>query len=343
MEVKKLNINDEKECQKWEDFVLANGYIFQSYKWAKIIKDSYNFEPIFLYLEDEQKRIVSLIPFFHVKLAPFINELVSIPHFEAGGIINQEFHKYFLEYIRKNFRINNLKIFQFKEEIGNYPKNDINAQFLVDIPETIEGVFKFLRKGFKRSVKNLIEKTDIEILKGNSKEFIDCLYRFNVVKSKELGVPHHSYNFLRSLVENFKDNCIIFIAQKGNEQMGASFIVFYGDIAYHIYHFIPEKFLKLRIGLLLYTYVFKESFERGMKIFSFGRSPKGSGVYKFKMQMKATPYPLYIYNFVIKNGDIEAEKIKILSEKYSWVAKLWSKLPVPITNYLSPKLRKWVY
>ncbi len=343
MKIKKLNIYNNQEMEKWEDFVLKNGYIFQSYKWAHIIKDSYNFEPLFLYLENDNQEIVSLLPLFHVKLFPVIDELVSIPHFEAGGIINPQYHNYFLDYIKNNFKFKNLKIFQFKENIGDYPKNDINAQFIIDIPDTMEEVYRYLRKGFKRSAKNLIEKTDIEIIKGNSEEYVDMLYKFNVIKSKELGTPHHKYEFLKLLIENFRENCLVFVAKKEKEYLGASFIIFYNGIAYHIYHFVPFEYLKLRVGLILYAHVFIESFKREMKQFSYGRSPKGSGVYKFKTEMKATPYPLYIYNFNLKNGEMIPEQIKILSEKYSWVADIWSKLPFPITNFLSPKLRKWVY
>ena len=342
MKIKQLTLNNLEECEKWENFVFANGYLYQSYKWAEIFKKSYNIDYIYLYLESNEK-IISALPLFHVKL-PFIkNELVSSPHLEAGGLINVEYYKYFLDYIYKNQKIKNLKIYQFKDSIENFPKNELNSLFMVDMPPSYDMLLKYLKKGFKRSVKNLLSNSEIEIEKGNNEKLIYLLYYFNVLKSKEFGIPHHPYIFFKNLVETFKNNCEIFVAKKNSQPIGASFIIYYNKIGYHIFHFIPEKFLKLKTGLILYAYLFKESFYRGMEKFSFGRSPKGSGVYKFKMQMKATPYPLYIYNFTFKEGKIRAEKIQAVNEKFSWGTVIWRKLPKSLTDFMSPKLRKWVY
>jgi len=339
--VKKLDIYNEDECTKWESFVLSNGYLYHSYKWSHILKKSYNFEPLYLYLDDNGE-IVSVFPLIFVNF-PFVkNELVSVPHVEAGGIVNEKYFEYFFKYLQNNFKNKNILIYQFKNEIGDFPKNEVNSLFMLEMPKSEDELFKYLRKGFKRSAKNLLTNTDVEVIKGNSETFVNLLYKFNVIKSKEFGVPHHSFDFFTNLVESFNDNALIFVAKKDGNPIGASFIIFYNKIGYHIYHFVPDKFLKMKVGLILYCHIFSESLRRGMKIFSFGRSPKGSGVYKFKMQMKATPYPLYIYNFSIKDK-LYAEKIKIISEKYSWAAEIWKKLPDGFTNYISPLLRKWVY
>jgi hypothetical protein len=342
MKIKKLDIRDKEECNRWEDFVLNNGYIYQSVKWCSVFKNSYNIESLYLYLENNGE-IISALPMFHIKFLPFLNELVSIPHVEAGGFVNPEYYEYFIDYIKRNYAVRNLKIYQFKDEIGEFPKNDVNSLFMLDVPDNLDDVYRVIRKGIKRSIKNLLDKSGVEVVKGNSDEFVKILYDFNVVKSKEFGTPHHSYKFLKLLVENFSENCNIYVAQKDGVNIGASFIIYYGNIGYHIYHFIPSEFLKLKAGAIIYFHLFKDCCEKGIKTFSFGRSPKGSGVYKFKMQMHAIPYPLYIYNFLFKGNNVDAKEIKIISEKYSWVADVWSKLPKPVTDYFSPKLRKWVY
>ncbi len=342
MQIKKLDLNNPEECEKWESFVYKNGYIYQSIKWCKILENSYNFDSIYLYLEDNGE-IISLLPLFHVKLLPFKNELVSIPHVESGGFINTEYYEPFLEYIKNNYRVKNIKIYQFKNGIGDYAKNDTNSLFMMNVPDTVDDVYTVIKRGIKRSIKNILENSGVEITKGNSEEFIKTLYDFNVIKHKEFGVPHHSYKFFSALVRSFNDSCDVFVAKKDGRKIGASFIIYYGDVGYHMYHFIPHEFLKIKAGAVLYFHLFKECCERGLKKFSFGRSPKGSGVYKFKMQMHATPYPLYIYDFLLKDDKFEAEKIKILSERFSWAAKIWSKMPMPLTNCISSKLRKWIY
>ncbi len=339
--IKLLDISNKKECEKWEEFVLNNGYMYQSVRWIYALK-SYKFQPYYLYFEKNGK-IDSVLPLFHVKFFPFLNELVSIPHCEAGGFINPQYYELFFDYIAKNFNVKNVKIYQFNSEIDDFPKNDLNKIFLLNLPETIDGIYKLFKKRFKRSIENILKKTDVNVYSGNDDNFIKILYDLNVVKNKEFGTPHHSFNFISSFVKAFGSKSKIFVAKKNNIPIGASFIIHFGKIVYHIFHFIPKKYLKEKVGLILFFYMFQYCLEKNIKIFSLGRSPENSGTFKFKKETGAEIYPLNLYNFKIKNSKLVAEKPKILQEKYQWAADIWSKLPSPITNFLSPIIRKWVY
>jgi len=90
---------------------------------------------------------------------------------------------------------------------------------------------------------------------------------------------------------------------------------------------------------LLYWEAIRWGCDSQFVTFDFGRSTKGEGTYKFKMQWGSVEEPLHWQRFsaTVQNGTVQTEK-----DKYAWVASLWSHLPVPVTKIIGPWIRKQV-
>ena len=92
--------------------------------------------------------------------------------------------------------------------------------------------------------------------------------------------------------------------------------------------------------MLLYWETLKASCLEGFKFFDFGRSSRNSGTYKFKRQWGAEEQQLYWYTIPLNK-----KKIKNINNKESSrtiLTSMWSKLPLNITCWLGPKIRKYV-
>jgi hypothetical protein len=78
------------------------------------------------------------------------------------------------------------------------------------------------------------------------------------------------------------------------------------------------------------------SAEQGYRVFDFGRSKKGTGAYDFKRHWGFEPTPLaYQYHLVAQRAIPEANP---LNPKLALPVAIWKHLPLPVSQWLGPKL-----
>ena len=342
MRVKRLNPKDSAEIQRWEDFVLKNGYMWHSSRWIDIIKNSYGFEDIYLYVEDSGGNIVSVLPLFHVKAPFFKDELISLPHVEAAGIVNVDYFDRYEKFLIGNVKFKQLKIYQFNEKIKDYPYNNIHSVFILDLPDSEKELVSIFKKKEKASFKKIFNgelNIDTRCNENNIHRFL----RLMKLKMKEFGTPWHRDVFFYNLFNVFKEGIKLAICSYEGIDVGAGVVLVYGDVMYELYLTVPNKFRKTRAGSTLEYYFTKKAIDLKLERYSFGRSPKGSGPYNHKKGFGAEEYPLNIYSFNFDEGKLKPRIKAFVGQKYGWASKIVKMVPVPVLNLFSGSVRKWVY
>lgn len=99
-----------------------------------------------------------------------------------------------------------------------------------------------------------------------------------------------------------------------------------------------REFFNLYPNNILYWESMRYALTHEFHKFDFGRSSVGSGTYKFKIRWGATPKPLYWEFKLIK--DRERSLPTTYKHKLNFATSLWKRLPVGLTRWLGPKLRK---
>ena len=87
---------------------------------------------------------------------------------------------------------------------------------------------------------------------------------------------------------------------------------------------------------LLFWELIKYSCENGFLCFDFGRSIANDGTYLFKEGWGAKPMQLYYQYYTKKEKIIDTSKS---NPKRQFIAKIWKRLPLPVSNILGPRLR----
>ena len=343
MKVKRLNPNDDKQSQRWEEFVLKNGYLWHSAKWINVVHKTYGFEPVYLYIEDKKNNIQSTLPMFFVKIPPFKNELVSLAHVEVSGIINTAYFHLYDDYLINRFSFKNLKIYQFEERIGNYPFDDSNDIFILDLPQDDKGIQKILKKGKRRKFNKIINE-DIELNFGRSDENIEIFLRILKHRMREFGTPFHKDEYYYNFFQTFGDNAVLIMGKLNNTYIGATVGIVFKGTMYAMYQVYLPKYKNTKIGLTLEYALMSSALNRfKCKQYSLGRSQKETGSYFYKDSLKAKKYPMYIYNFKNKNGKLKPIKARFVKDRFHWATGIIKKTPMPILNLFSGNIRKWVY
>jgi FemAB-related protein (PEP-CTERM system-associated) len=84
----------------------------------------------------------------------------------------------------------------------------------------------------------------------------------------------------------------------------------------------------------MYWEVMRRAFERGYRVFDFGRSKVGTGSYAFKCNWGFKPTPL-TYQFRLAPGRSVPE-LNPLNPKLALFVAAWKRLPLPMATGLGP-------
>ena len=92
------------------------------------------------------------------------------------------------------------------------------------------------------------------------------------------------------------------------------------------------------VNHVMYWELMHYSAEQGYRLFDFGRSKAGTGPFSFKKNFGFEPQPMpYDYYLVASSA---VPDLNPLNPKYRLMINVWSKLPLPVANFVGPFLAR---
>jgi len=88
----------------------------------------------------------------------------------------------------------------------------------------------------------------------------------------------------------------------------------------------------------MYWEVMRRACERGLRVFDYGRSKRGTGSFDFKKNWGFEPQPLH-YEYRLVRGK-RVPELNPLNPKYRLLIKLWQLLPLALANRIGPHIVK---
>lgn len=217
------------------------------------------------------------------------------------------------------------------------------VRMLMDFPENSDA----LMKGFKSKLRSQIRKAEKNGLTssiGNDTAHLEHFYQVFARNMRDLGSPVHSKAWFEALVVSYGENLIIANVFSNNQIIGAGIVLFCGDKACIPWASTNSDYNHLAPNMLLYWTLLAFSNDNGCKQFDFGRSTLGEGTYKFKKQWGAKPQ-LLIWDQYNQSGVLQ-QSSTVSSPQQSKIRHLvettWKKLPVKLTVFIGPKIRKYI-
>jgi hypothetical protein len=343
MIIKSLNFSNKNEVCRWDDFVRGNGQLYHDYRWAGILHSVYSFEPVYLYGEEDGE-IVSALPLFLVKKPFGGKEIVSVPHVEAGGLINTGLLSLYLDYLYDHVRPATIKIMQFMEPLGALPANTSDVIIMKDLPLLTDGIIDSVSSATKRNeIRRALEKP-YELLIGNDSKLLLDFYSLYLDKMRAFGTPPHSLGFFRAIKEAFGDAFIIIaVKDSTGTVVGAMPCVGFSHVLNSLYLAVSSANLRNLAGYYIEYHLMEYAITNGYSSLILGRSENSGSNYDYKVGLGAKPFPLYRYRFDLISGGYICVMESTAKDKFRFQAHVWAKLPPLITDHLGPLIRKWVY
>lgn len=330
----------EQYRQAWSEYVAQSdsATVAHQIEWREIMQIGLGHQPRYL-LGLEGQKLTGLLPLFLVRTWWGKKYLVSLPWIDYGGIIADS-QAIAVELLRAATDLAEQEKAEFVElrsvASDNLGLDERTDKVTFRLP--LETDHDNLWKGFEAKLRNQIRKADKSglITEFTSREGLDDFYRVFSRNMRDLGTPVWGRRFFEEILARLSDRAFLILVRKESRVIAGGLVLKFKRSLYVPSASAYRNSLKFCPNHALYWQVIKKGCEDGMTAFDFGRSSRDSNTYRFKKQWVPRPTQLTWQYYLHRCH--EMPKINADNPKYRLIINLWRRLPLPVANWLGPKV-----
>ena len=330
---------DSVTACRWDDFVYTcpEATFFHRSSWQQIIRNVFRHSTYFLFAE-KGGEICGVLPLAHVKSRFFGNALVAMPFAVYGGVAASDSVvasalEAEAQTLASRLRVDHLEFRNVSQRHADWPTQDLYVTFRKEIrPEVEENMLgsprkqgAMVRKGIKNGLLSTVDR--------NTDRFF-ALYADNVHRH---GTPALPKRYFDTLLQVFGDDCEILTVTDSDGRLLSSVLSFYfRDEVLPYYAGDDESARHLAANDFKYWELMRRSCERGIRVFDYGRSKRGTGSFAFKKNWGFEPQSLHYEYCLYKRDSIPQNNPA--NAKYRLFIEAWRRMPIGLANWLGPHI-----
>jgi FemAB-related protein (PEP-CTERM system-associated) len=327
----------EHDAARWDDFVhtCADATFFHLAGWRTIMQRVFGHRTHYL-LAERGGEIEGVLPLAEVRSRLFGHALVSLPFGVYGGpAASSESARQALvteaARLAETLRVDHLELRNRQPVCADWPTQDLYVTFRRTLDPDVEANMlaiprkqrAMVRKGQKAGLASTLDST--------SDRFF-ALYADNMHRH---GTPPLPRAYFRMLQEVFGDRCeIMTVTDSAGQPVSGVMSFYFRDEVLPYYAGDTLAARDLAANDFKYWELMRRACERGVRVFDYGRSKRGTGSFDFKKNWGFEPTPLH-YEYRLRTGR-EVPQHNPLNPKYRLMIALWRRLPLPVANTLGP-------
>jgi FemAB-related protein (PEP-CTERM system-associated) len=336
----RIGVLDDGTRESWDRFVDAHprATFFHRAGWQRVIERSFGHRTHFLYAASGDA-IHGVLPLAHVKSLLFGNYLASTAFCVYGGpVADSDAALQALDAaaikLGADLGVGHIeyRCREAREIPGWVAKSELYATFrkpihpdpeknMLEIPRKQRAM---VRKGIKFGLSSEIDPTPAR------------LYPVYAESVRNLGTPVFARRYFDSLKREFGDACeIVMITHQGRDIAGVMNFYFRDEVLPY-YGGGTAAARQLAANDFMYWEVMRRAVERGIRVFDFGRSKRGTGAFDFKKNWGFAPEPLH-YRYKLQNA-ADLPDLNPLNPKFRLFIETWKRLPLPVANVVGPHI-----
>ncbi len=330
-----------EDALHWDQFVelSPDATFFHRSGWKDVIEGCFGHRTHYL-LAERASRIVGVLPLAEVKSFFFGHSLVSLPFCAVAGVAASApeavsaLHQAARQ-LGKRLGVEHLELRNRSAREPGWPRQDLYAGFrktiLPDIEANMLAIPRKQRAMVRKGIKNgLTSRLDCDV------DAFFSLYADNVHRH---GTPPLPKRYFEALCKIFgRDAEVLSITDSAGKVVSSVFSFYFRDEVLPYYAGDAVEARDLAANDFKYWELMRRACERGVRVFDYGRSKRGTGPFDFKKNWGFEPAPL-AYEYCLYRRDSIPEN-NPLNLKYRALIALWRWLPVPVANFLGPHLVK---
>jgi serine/alanine adding enzyme len=359
MAAHEITYAEPRDRERWDGYVRAHAdaSLYHLFGWRSVFQRTYGHKTYYLMATAREDTVSGVLPLVHFKHVLSGNALVSLPFVDGGGVLADSRHAeeaLLTEAIRLGRTLGAASIELRQErglwsdqgasaDHGSRPPLEIaarsdKARMLLDLPASSEALMASFKSKLRSQINRPL-KAGFSTAVGGL-ELLGEFYKVFLVNMRDLGSPVHSVDLMRHVLEEFGERCRIFVVRASHEPVASGLVIGFDKVLRNPWASSLRKFAALSPNMLLYVRMLEYACDQGYQTFDFGRSTIGEGSYKFKEQWGAAPAPLY-WQYTFLDGKSPGAGFSE-NETREWAAHCWSKLPLFVTKFIGPHIRKHI-
>jgi lipid II:glycine glycyltransferase (peptidoglycan interpeptide bridge formation enzyme) len=203
---------------------------------------------------------------------------------------------------------------------------------LLKLPGTAEE----LQKKLGSKLRSQIKRADREnpLVRFGGRELLGDFYPVFCSVMRDLGTPVYPRRMFDAVLDALDAHASIIVVYLQEVPVAGGFLVQWRDAMEIPWAASLSRVRSASINMRLYWEALRFAITRGCTVFDFGRSTQDSNTFRFKRQWGAEPLQLYWHR---PTGQGAAQESGT-RDQLQFAVKAWSKLPLPIANWLGPHI-----
>jgi FemAB-related protein (PEP-CTERM system-associated) len=335
--VRTLKSNDRT---RWDAYVHghAQATFFHLAAWQGVIKRAFGHRTHFL-LAEQDGDIVGVLPLAEINSRLFGHSLGSLPFCAYGGILADHDAAYraldtAAQALARELKVGSLEYRNQVAVHAEWPTKDLYVTFKKAIQPEVEANMNAIPRKQRAMVRKGIKAGLVGEIDADTTRFFQA-YSASVHR---LGTPVFSRRFFRLLKESFGDQCEVLTITLEGKVIASVMSFYFRDEVLPYYGGGVDAARAVAGNDFMYWELMRRACERGLKVFDFGRSKRGTGSFDFKKNWGFEPTPLHYEYFLVTDKDVP--EINPLNPKYRLFIRAWKKMPLALANVIGPHIVK---
>lgn len=325
---------------RWDTFVddCPEATFFHRAGWRRVIECAFGHPAHYLYAETDG-RVEGVLPLVHLRSRLFGNALISTPFCVYGGAAagsvpaRQALETAACE-LAERLGVDYLELRNRQPQHADWPKKDLYVTFRKALDPDPEKNYLAI----PRKQRAMVRKGQDAGLQSVIDEEVDRFYDTYADSVRRLGTPVFSRMYFRILKKTFGPDCEVLTITREDRTVASVMSFYFRDEVLPYYGGGTREAREVAGNDFMYWELMRRACERGLRVFDYGRSKKGTGPYSFKKNWGFVPEPLsYEYRLIRAR---QVPDVNPLNPKYRLFVELWKRLPLPVTKLVGPLISR---
>jgi FemAB-related protein (PEP-CTERM system-associated) len=327
------------DATNWDRFVDAcpDATFFHRIGWRDIVSGVFRHRPHYLVAE-RGGAMCGLLPLAETKSHLFGHALVSLPFCVYGGPITtdtiaEEALIDAADELGRSLRVEHLELRNRRTLRADWPRQDLYVTFRKELAASPGDNMLAIPRKQRAMVRKAIGRGLRSEIDATCHRFFE-LYADNVHRH---GTPALPRRYFAALLATFGDACeVMTVTDDDGIPISGVLSFYFRDEVLPYYAGDVARARDLAANDFKYWELMRRACERGVRIFDYGRSKRGTGSFDFKKNWGFEAEPL-AYEYHLYKGDAIPQH-NPLNPRYRAFIALWRHLPRAIANALGPSI-----
>lgn len=332
---------DHQAMATWDAFVdgCPEATFFHRAGWKPVIERGLGHRCYFLYatLAEDWRGVLPLV---HVKSRIFGNALISTAFCVCGGTLARDAQARIAldEAAARLARELAVDYLEYRLCAAQHADWACNSELYATFRKHLLADPEACLMAVPRKRRAMIRKGQGLNLQSRLDRDVDRFYRIYAESVRDLGTPVFGKAYFQGLLDVFAEDCDILTVYHRDRPVSSVLSFYFRDEVLPYYGGGIARSRDLAANDFMYWELMRRALERGVSVFDFGRSKRGTGAFDYKKNWGFRPQPLY-YEYLLLRRSSPPE-VNPLNPRYRPLIALWRRLPLWAANLIGPPIAR---